>query len=138
MSALALVTSGKLRVVESIQQLTLPFAESVNVGQCVRIDTSTGKWTKANGTTTGEARIWGVLVSKDAAGAVGTAIRKGVVDGYDLASLAYDLAIYMSDTDGTLSDSAGDSTVDVVVGRVLPATSTTLGTSYDKLLEIDL
>lgn len=138
MSALALVTSGKLRVVESIQQLTLPFAESVNVGQCVRIDTSTGKWTKANGTTTGEARIWGVLVSKDAAGAVGTAIRKGVVDGFDLASLAYDLAIYMSDTDGTLSDSAGDSTVDVIVGRVLPATSTTLGTSYDKLLEIDL
>lgn len=137
MAAVSLVTAGKLRVVESIQQMTLPFAESVNVGQVVRIDTSTGKWTKANGTTAAEARVWGVLVSKDAAGAVGTAIRKGVVDGFELSSLAYDLAIYMSDTDGGLADDAA-STVDVIVGRVIPGTSTTLGTAYDKLLEIDL
>lgn len=137
MTAVALVTAGKIRVVESIQQLTLPFAESVNVGQAVRIDTTTGKWTKANGSAAGEARIWGILVSKDAAGAVGTAIRKGVVDGYDLASLAYDLPIYMSDTDGGLADDDA-STVDVIVGRVIPAWSTTLGTAADKLLEIDL
>lgn len=137
MAAVALVTAGKIRVVESIQQLTLPFAESVNVGQAVRIDTTTGKWTKANGSAAGEARIWGILVSKDAAGAVGTAIRKGVVDGYDLASLAYDLPIYMSDTDGGLADDDA-STVDVIVGRVIPAWSQTLGTAADKLLEIDL
>lgn len=137
MAAVALVTAGKIRVVESIQQLTLPFAESVNVGQAVRIDTTTGKWTKANGSAAGEARIWGILVSKDAAGAVGTAIRKGVVDGYDLASLAYDLPIYMSDTDGGLADDDA-STVDVIVGRVIPAFSQTLGTAADKLLEIDL
>ena len=137
MAAVSLVTAGKLRVVESIQQLTLPFAESVNVGQAVRIDTTTGKWTKANGTDAAEARVWGILVSKDAAGAVGTAIRKGVVDGFDLASLAYDLDIYMSDTDGGLADDAA-STVDVAVGRVIPAWSTTLGTAADKLLEIDL
>lgn len=137
MAAVSLVTAGKLRVVESIKQMTLPFAESVNVGQVVRIDTSNGKWTKANGTTAAEARVWGVLVSKDAAGAVGTAIRQGVVDGFDLSSLAYDLAIYMSDTDGGLADDAA-STVDVIVGRVIPGTSTTLGTAYDKLLEIDL
>jgi len=137
MAAVSLVTAGKLNVVESIQQMTLPFAESVNIGQLVRIDTTTGKWTKANGTDAAEARVWGVLISKDAAGAVGTAIRKGVVDGFDLASLAYDLAIYMSDTDGGLADDAA-STVDVVIGRVIPAWSTTLGTAADKLLEIDL
>lgn len=137
MAAVSLVTAGKLNVVESIQQMTLPFAESVNIGQLVRIDTTTGKWTKANGTDAAEARVWGILVSKDAAGAVGTAIRKGVVDGFDLASLAYDLAIYMSDTDGGLADDAA-STVDVVIGRVIPAWSTTLGTAADKLLEIDL
>jgi hypothetical protein len=137
MTAVALVTAGKLSVVESIQQLTLPFAEACSVGQVVRIDTTTGKWTKANGTDAAESRVWGVLVSKDAAGAVGTAIRKGVVDGFDLSSQAYDLAIYMSDTDGGLDDTAG-STVDVIVGRVIPGTSTTLGTAYDKLLEIDL
>lgn len=137
MAAVALVTAGKLRVVESFIQMTLPFAEACSVGQAVRIDTTTGKWTKANGTDAAEARVWGILVSKDAAGAVGTAIRKGVVDGYDLASLAYDLAIYMSDTDGGLADDAA-STVDVAVGRVIPGTSTTLGTAYDKLLQIDL
>lgn len=137
MAAVSLVTAGKLNVVESIQQMTLPFAEAVNIGQLVRIDTTTGKWTKANGTDAAEARVWGVLVSKDAAGAVGTAIRKGVVDGFDLASLAYDLAIYMSDTDGGLADDAA-STVDVVIGRVIPAWATTLGTAADKLLAIDL
>lgn len=137
MAAVSLVTAGKLNVVESIQQMTLPFAEACNIGQGVRIDPATGKWTKANGSSAGEARIWGILVSKDAAGAVGTAVRKGVVDGFDLSSLAYDLAIYMSDTDGGLADDAA-STVDVIVGRVIPAFSATLGTAADKLLEIDL
>lgn len=137
MTAVALVTAGKLRVVESFIQMTLPFAEACNVGQAVRIDTTTGKWTKANGADAAEARVWGILVSKDAAGAVGTAIRKGIVDGYDLASLAYDLAIYMSDTDGGLADDAA-STVDVAIGRVIPAFSQVLGTAADKLLQIDL
>lgn len=138
MATVSLVTAGKLRVVESIVQMTLPFAESIDVGQPVRLDTTNGKWTKANGQSAAEARVWGILVSKDAAGAVGTAIRKGIVDGFDLSSLAYDLPIYMGDTDGTLTNSAADSTVDVVVGRVVPAWGTTLGTDGDKLLQIDL
>ncbi|MBX3012346.1 MAG: hypothetical protein KF832_12600 [Caldilineaceae bacterium] len=137
MADLALVTTGKLNVVESIVQMTLPFAETCAVGDAVRIDTTTGKWTKANGTSAAEARVWGILVSKDAAGAVGTALRKGVIDGFNLSSQAYDLAIYLSDTDGKLEDSTAP-TVDVVVGRVIPAFATTLGTAADKLLQVDL
>lgn len=135
MTDLALVTAGKLHVVESIIQMTLPFGESLAIGDAVRID-SNGKWTGANGTTTTENRIYGILVSKDPAGAVGTAIRKGVLDGIDLSALAYNAAVYLSDTDKKLADAAG--TVSTTVGRVIPATATTTGTAYDKLLFVDL
>lgn len=136
MANLALVTTGKLNVVESKTQMTLPFAESLAIGDAVRIDTSTGKWTGSNGSSTTENRIYGILVSKDPAGAVGTAIRKGVLDGFDLSALNYDAAVYLSDTDKKLADAAG--TVSTVVGRVIPVTATTTGTAYDKLLFVDL
>lgn len=135
MTDLALVTAGKVHVVESFIQMTLPLGETLAVGDAVRIDTN-GKFTGANGTTTTENRIYGVLVSKDPAGAVGTAIRKGVVDGFALTALAYNAAVYLSDTDKTLADAAG--TVSTTVGRVIPATATTTGTAYDKILFIDL
>lgn len=135
MTNLALVTAGKMHIVESRIQLTLPLGETLAVGDAVRIDT-TGKFTGANGSTTTENRIYGILVSKDPAGAVGTAIRKGVVDGFALTALAYDAIVYLSDTDKTLADGAG--TVSTIVGRVIPATATTTGTAYDKILFIDL
>lgn len=136
MTNLALITAGDLHVVESIEQMTLPFAEAVNIGQLVRIDATTGKWTKANGTTTTEAALYGVLVSKDRAGAVGTAIRQGVIDGFDISAMNYWAPVYASDTDGTLADSAG--TVSTILGRVIPATAVPAGTALDKLLLIDL
>lgn len=135
MTNLALVTAGKMHIMESKTQLTLPLGETLAVGDAVRIDT-TGKFTGSNGTTTTENRIYGILVSKDPAGAVGTAIRKGVVDGFALTALAYDAIVYLSDTDKTLADGAG--TVSTIVGRVIPATATTTGTAYDKVLFIDL
>lgn len=136
MTNLALVTAGKVHVVESIVQMTLPLAESLAVGDAVRIDTTLGKWTGSNGSSSGEARLWGILVSKDPAGAVGTAVKKGVLEGFALSALAYDAAVYLSDTDKTLADGAG--TVSKVVGRVIPATAPITGTAYDKLLEVDL
>ena len=138
MANLSLVTANKLEVVESILQFTLPTAEVVSPGQAARLDTANGKLTKANGSSAGEARILGVVVGGVAniAGMPQTAIRKGVVDGYDLSGLAYDAPVYLSDTDGALADAAG--TVSVVVGRVIPATAVNLGTAYDKLLLIDL
>lgn len=136
MTNLALVTAGKAHVVEAETQMTLPLGESLAVGDAVRLDTSTGKWTGANGSSTTENRIYGILVSKDGAGAVGTALRKGVIDGFDLSSLNYDAAVYLSDTDKKLADAAG--TVSTIVGRVIPATAPVTGTAYDKLLFVDL
>lgn len=134
MAAIALTTSGRIEVVESIIQATLPAAEAITAGEAVRIDT-TGKFTGANGTTTTENRIYGVATRAAAAGESVTAIRKGVLDGF-VFSQAYDAIIYLSDTDGTLADAAG--TVSTIVGRVIPAWAQLVGTAADKLLFVDL
>lgn len=136
MADIALVTADKVEVVESIIQMTLPAAEAITAGMAVRLDTSSGKFTKANGSAAGEARIWGIATKTVASGMPVTAIRKGVMDGWDLSGLNYDAAVYLSDTDGRLADANG--TVNVAVGRVIPGTSTTLGTAYDKILSVEV
>lgn len=133
---IALVTADRVEVVESVIQMTLPAAEAITAGMAVRIDTTTGKWTKAKGTEAGEARAWGVATKTVAAGMPVTAIRKGVMDGWDLSAMAYDDPVYLSDTDGRLSTVAG--TVSTVLGRVIAGTSTTLGTAYDKILSVEV
>lgn len=137
MANIALVTAHQVHIVESIHQLTLPAAEAIEPGAPVRLDTSTGRFTNANGSSAGEARVWGIATGEKAipAGWPVTAIRRGVLEGYNLTQ-AYDAAVYLSDTDGTLGDTAG--TVSTVVGRVIPSTATTLGTAYDKLLSVEL
>ena len=136
MADLAMVTAGKFRVVQSIIQDTQIAAEAIVAGQAVRIETSTGKFTGSNGTTSGEARIYGLAKESVAAGFPVTAIRKGVVDGWDISGSNYDATLYLSDTDGLLGTTAG--TVSVVVGRVIAANSQPLGTAADKLLFVDL
>ena len=136
MADIALVTADKIEVVESSIQMTLPAAEAITAGMGVRLDTTNGKWTKANGTSAAEARIWGIATKTVAAGMPLTAIRKGVMDGWDLSGLNYDAVVYLSDTDGRLADANG--TVNVAAGRVIPGTSTTLGTAYDKILSVEV
>lgn len=136
MAVIALVVANRVNVVESIEQMTLPAAEAIVAGAPVRIDTATGKFTNANGSSAGEARIYGVATRGVAAGVAVTAVRRGVLDGFDLSGMAYDAAVYLSDTDGRLDTAAG--TVSTVVGRVIPAFATTLGTAADKLLHVGL
>jgi diaminopimelate decarboxylase len=136
MADIALVTANKVEIVESIEQMTLPTDEAVTAGMAVRINTTTGKFTKSNGSAAGEARIYGIATKTVASGMPVTAVRKGVMDGWDLSGLAYDAVVYLSDTDGRLGDAAG--TVSTVVGRVIPGTSEALGTAFSKLLLVDL
>ena len=137
MADIALAVAAKVHIVESIQQMTLPAAEAITPGAPVRLDTTTGNFTNANGTAAGEARVWGVATGQKAiaAGLPCTAVRRGVLDGFTF-SQAYDAAIYLSDTDGRLADAAG--TVSTVVGRVIPATASLRGAAYDKLLSVEL
>lgn len=134
MADIAVATAGKIHIVESIQQKTLVATETIVAGAPVRIHTD-GKWTNANGTSAGEARVWGIATASAAAGVPVTAVRRGILDGFTF-SQAFDAAIYLSDTDGRLADAAG--TVSTVVGRVVPGTATTLGATYDKLLSVEL
>src|SRR5690349_8365250 len=119
----------RISVVESLQQMTLPAAEAITAGAPVRLDTTAGTFTNANGSSASEARVWGIATSTVAARQPVTAIRRGVLDGFDLTQ-AYDAAVYLSDTDGRLGDTAG--TVSTVIGRVIPATAVPLGTAFDK------
>lgn len=115
-------------------QRTLPAAEAITAGAPVRLDTTNGRFTNANGTTAPEAR-WEFLAMRTVgAGESVTGVRGCLVDGLDLSAVAYDAPIYVSDTDGRLGDAAG--TVSTIVGRVVAGTATTLGTAYDKILEV--
>ena len=136
MADIALVTANRVRVVESLEQMTLPAAEAITAGMPVRIDTTTGRFTAGNATVAGEARIYGIATQTVPAGLGVTAIRRGVMDGWNFDAMAYDAAVYASDTDGRLADAAG-TVATAIVGRVIPGTSTTLGTGYDKLLLVN-
>lgn len=126
------VTALDFMPVEVIQQLTLPAAEAITRGQYVRLDTS-GNWALGNGTTTGElGNTWGLAADTAPAGVAVTAIIRGMVNiGDGLSALAFDAAVYIGDTDGTLDTAAG--TVSRVVGYVVPAWA---ATTADKLLKI--
>ena len=133
MANINLVTANRVRIVGAPKvQKTLPAAEVIVAGAPVRIDT-TGKFTNANGTTATEAAAYGVAGRTVAAGEALTAVREGLLDGFDLSG-AYWSAVYLSDTDGRLGDTAG--TVSTLVGRVVPAWGQNLGTAADKLIEV--
>lgn len=133
MADIALATASKVEVVESIEQMTLPAAEAITAGAPVRIDTN-GKFTNANGTTSAEASVYGIATKTAPAGFGLTAIRRGVLDGFTFSG-AYNVAVYLSDTDGRLADAAG--TVAARIGWIIPAWSQALGTAADKLLLVD-
>lgn len=135
MANIALTTAAKVEIVESLEQMTLPAAETIVAGAPVRLDTSTGKFTNGNASTAAEARIYGIATKSVIAGQALTALRRGVMDGFSLSG-AYDSNVFLSDTDGRIADSAG--TLNIKIGRVIPGTSTTLGTAFDKLLHVDL
>lgn len=134
MALIAVATAGKVHVVESIEQATLPAAEAILAGAIVRIDTD-GKFTNGNGTSTTENRIYGVATKSVIAGQPVTAIAKGVMDGFTF-SQAYDAILYASDTDGRIGDAAG--TASKIIGRVIPGWAETLGTAAAKLLRVEL
>lgn len=134
MADIELVVDNRVRVVESIEQMTLPAGDSITAGQAVRIDGETGRFVLAKATDETEANFYGTATRSVGAGEALTAIAYGVMDGYDLDDLDYGDPVYLSDDDGGLSDAPG--TVEVQVGMVIPGTATTLGTAYDKLLRI--
>ena len=137
MALIALTTAARVEVVESLEQMTLPADESITPGAPVRLNTSTGKFTNANGTAAGEARVYGIAVGTHIviAGMPVTAVRQGVLDGF-VFTQDYDADIFVSDTDGRLGDAVG--TVSLVVGKIVPGSAEVLGGAYAKMLMVEV
>jgi hypothetical protein len=111
------IDSTLVRAVEVIEQFTGPTDQDIQPGVYCRLDTTTGKITKGNGTTAAEARKGGVCISV-LAGRI-TFVRKGIIFLDDaLDALTFDDDVFLSDTDGVLADAAG--TVSLIVGTVVP------------------
>ena len=128
------ITATDVALIEAMEKKTAPAAEAITAGQIVRLDTSTGKFTPSNATTSGEGRAYGIAVTSAAAGITLTAVKRGILDlGDALDDLDYDADVYLSDTDGVMADAAGS--VEKIVGVV----DSMFGhTTADKALRIDL
>lgn len=129
-------SDNQISVVESFEQIDLPATETVVAGAPVRIDSSAGTLRNGNGTTNDEADIYGLAINGATIRMGITALRRGIVDGFDLSALDYWSPIYVSDTDGRIADTPG--TLNKAIGWVIPATAVPLGTAYDKLLLVDV
>lgn len=118
MTVLAAITT--VRIVESRDQFDAPSNEVFGF-EPVRYHTD-GTVTPANGTDATEANVEGMAcIESDRVGQAITVMRDGLLDCGDVFdTIAIGTPIYLADTDGSLSDGAGDSTVDVIIGRVVP------------------
>lgn len=118
--------------VQVVQQFTGPAIEAIAEGQRCRFDATTGKIALGNGTTAAEIAPGGIATHAAAIGEAVTIINQGIVDvGAALDALSFNDPIYVSDTDGTFGGASTDSTVDTIVGRVVPGWD---GTTAQKLL----
>lgn len=137
MANIALTTAARVEVVKAIEMLPpLIAAEAIVAGAPIRLDTGSGKATNANATSAAEARVIGIATRSAAAGEAITGMKTGILDGFAFGSDAYDLALWLSDTDGRVGNTAG--TVNVSLGRIVPGNAQTLGTASDKLFYVDI
>lgn len=135
MATFDLIRANRIEIVQSYEQLTGPAGEALTAGQLVRRDTTTGKWVKAQATTAANAKAYGMVTRTVIANEGVTVLKKGIVDGFDLAALAFDADVFLSDTLGAMGTAAG--TVSNLIGRVIPGFGTSVGVAADKLLELD-
>lgn len=119
--------------VQVIEKHTWPDGESLAKGHYARLDGTSGKAVKGNGSSAAEVGFGGVVYGDDGASTV-SVMRKGILDvGEALAALNFGAVVYLSDTDALLADASG--TVTVQIGHVVPGWG---ATTPDKLLEVDV
>lgn len=90
-------------------------AEAITAGQPV-YQTSAGKAGIADANAAGKQQVRGIALYDTPAGKPCAILRRGYIAGYVLSGVAYDGAVYLSDTAGSLDDTAGTMTVNI--GRV--------------------
>ena len=89
--------------------------EAITAGQAVYVTTA-GKAGVADANAAGKQQFRGIALKSVAAGEICPVLTEGYLSGYDLSGVAYDGAVYLSDTAGKLADGVGTMTVNC--GRV--------------------
>lgn len=142
MASIALTTANRIHVVESREQMTLPASVAITAGAAVTVDATTGKFVLADADGAGTlAIVYGIATRTVAAGEALTAVRRGVMSGWDFTGISYWVNVLAADTAGevtvTSSESNGGS-ADVVIGRVIPVWDHLIGGSPDKAVMLTL
>lgn len=134
------IDATKVRLVRADAEdlLTAPVGEAGMAGQYYRLNTTTGKLEKGNGSSAAElGNVAGILIESvptvNLTGTIALLDSNAILDlGEALAALAFNAPVYVSDTDATLADTAG--TVSRVAGRVVPGWAS--GGTADKLFAL--
>lgn len=106
-------------------------AATVTQGQANYLVAASGTYGVADANDSGKEQFRGLALEGGGAGQAISILKEGHVYGYDLSGMDYDDLVYLSDTAGKLADAAG--TMEVVVGRVVPLTDSSL----TKVLYVD-
>lgn len=109
-------------------------AVAINKGQAVYINSS-GKAALADASASGTGQVTGIAMRAAQANQAVEVLIFGMVDGYDLSSVAYDTIVSLSDTAGAIDNGAGSPTVTAPMGKVFPITDS--ASSPGKVLFID-
>lgn len=115
-------------------QQTLPAAVDIDAGQPIYVN-SDGKYALADGSAAGTLVDVHVALADAYAGMPVTGVRgSSLLDvGDAISALAFGASVYVSNTAGTMSDTAGD--VSKVIGIVVPSWAKT---TVEKLLRVTL
>jgi hypothetical protein len=89
-------------------------------GQSVYLDPTTGTILPTAAAIAGKYQARGLSLNSAGPGQAVDVLESGYVAGYDLTALAFDALVYLSDTPGKLSSTAG--TNSSVAGRVAAST----------------
>lgn len=108
-NGVSLVFADKAEIVDMIA------VEAITAGQPV-YRTSAGKAGIADANAAGKQQFRGIALKDVAAGKPVPVLKRGYLSGFALSGVAYDGAVYLSDTAGSLADAAGTMTVNC--GRV--------------------
>lgn len=139
MADISVITAGIITPMDLIgqgRQHTVKAGEAIVAGAPVYLDATTGLYLNSDANGAGKDIVDGIASRTVAAGEALTIYVVAILDGYDLSGLNYRAPVYLSNTVGRLSDSAGGTSI--IIGRVYPVYATNLGVAPDKLLEVRL
>lgn len=135
MATIALDVAGRIDVVDAREQITLVCGTNVTAGLMYRADTN-GAAAVALATAASNGAGARLALRTAVVGEACTFLKKGFVDGFNVASQTIGTQLFVSDT-GTVADTAG--TASISVGRIVPGNAVDYtATVKDKLVEVDL